>query len=254
MDNGAVLGLSLVLACTGCSVFQSVGDDMPEPTRMDVAVSRSIATHALFATELNPPEREAPQFWQAAQWVAPGCPLQLLSLAPHSKVRAPLLALMNEAAGAPSGYSNTNYLNTYRRFVLRSSFGQDQSALPSPLRSDLDWFARALRTNTAVAPHVIVVGHTNPDGSGSYNARLGKARANKAAAYLVASGVPGERIHVVTAGESVPPQAVHPTAVAERSRRIELVTFVPGSVSPEPGPCDRVNDQRLVSVSSGGAL
>lgn len=78
---------------------------------------------------------------------------------------------------------------------------------------------------------IVVVGHTDSDGSDSYNLDLSQRRAAAVKNYLVAQGVQGYRIQTMGYGESRP---VANNATAEgraQNRRVELTINAPQSLS-----------------------
>ena len=69
---------------------------------------------------------------------------------------------------------------------------------------------------------VIVEGHTDNTGSAEYNLKLSKKRAQAVANYLIAKGIPADRIEVVGYGESRPK---YPNTTEEnraKNRRVEI--------------------------------
>ncbi|WP_456341880.1 OmpA family protein [Thermovibrio sp.] len=64
----------------------------------------------------------------------------------------------------------------------------------------------------------MVEGHTDNTGSAEYNLKLSKKRAQAVANYLIAKGVPADRIEVVGYGESRPK---YPNTTEEK-RKVEI--------------------------------
>ncbi|WP_421910477.1 OmpA family protein [Marinobacter sp.] len=220
--------LCLILFSAGCGHFHPALADLPEQTRIEVTQARNISTHRVLAQDIDYPDRGGMgQPVMARQWVAPGCRLQFYTLN-HSRAmdhEPPLQRYLNDGIGPEVGY-----LSTYQRHVIRSTFEPGTSMLSEALKADLEWFAQSLKAN-AVLPHVVVIGHASSRGSEGFNSALSEDRALNTTRYLILNGISPEHIHVVAAGESIPPAYDHPVALHERSRRVELATFIR---APEP--------------------
>lgn len=220
--------LCLILFSAGCGHFHPALVDLPEQTRIEVTQARNISTHRVLAQDIDYPDRGGMgQPVMARQWVAPGCRLQFYTLN-HSRAmdhEPPLQRYLNDGIGPEVGY-----LSTYQRHVIRSTFEPGTSMLSEALKADLEWFAQSLKAN-AVLPHVVVIGHASSRGSEGFNSALSEDRALNTTRYLILNGISPEHIHVVAAGESIPPAYDHPVALHERSRRVELATFIR---APEP--------------------
>ena len=220
--------LCLMLFSAGCGHFHPALVDLPEQTRIEVTQARNIATHRVLAQDIDYPDRGGMgQPVMARQWVAPGCRLQFYTLN-HSRAmdhEPPLQRYLNDGIGPEVGY-----LSTYQRHVIRTTFEPGTSMLSQAMKADLEWFAQSLKAN-AVLPHVVVIGHASSRGSEGFNSALSEDRALNTTRYLILNGISPEHIHVVAAGESIPPAYDHPVALHERSRRVELATFIR---APEP--------------------
>jgi len=70
---------------------------------------------------------------------------------------------------------------------------------------------------------IIIEGHCDERGTKSYNLALGEKRANAAKDYLVALGVSGSRISVVSYGKERPFAMGHDEAAWAKNRRAHLV-------------------------------
>jgi len=78
-------------------------------------------------------------------------------------------------------------------------FGLDSAALDGPTITALNQAADFL---TAHSEQVVDInGHTCPLGADDYNDKLGMRRAEAVAGYLMARGIPADRLHPATAGE-----------------------------------------------------
>jgi len=241
--------LWLILLSAGCSTFHPATGDSPEPTRMEVAEALSLSTSLPLALNLDPLNREEQRYRTATQRVAPNCRLQFFTLA-HEQTADGERRLYGYPEGGQGAHSA--YLATYRRYALRSTFEQGKSELPEALKLDLNWFAESLKAS-ALPPQVVVTGHANADGSDEFNLTLSGARARNTTRHLISAGIARDRIHLVAAGEFIPLGNVHPDVRRERSRRVELVTFIPmpERKSSAPGSCVQ-NNHRTVSVKDSG--
>jgi outer membrane protein OmpA-like peptidoglycan-associated protein len=72
---------------------------------------------------------------------------------------------------------------------------------------------------------LVIVGHTDPLGSASYNQSLSERRATSAAGYLVAQGVGGARIATRGLGESEPKTTNDTEAGRQMNRRVEVAIY-----------------------------
>jgi len=69
---------------------------------------------------------------------------------------------------------------------------------------------------------VEVQGHTDSDGSASYNRKLSDSRANSVRKYLVDAGIDGERLQAKGYGEDTPIDTNATSEGKERNRRVEF--------------------------------
>ncbi len=94
------------------------------------------------------------------------------------------------------------------------SIRDDQKA---PLSEDVAWLKQNARTK------VTVEGHCDERGSSEYNLALGERRAKAVKDYLVAAGVPGDRISIVSYGEERPFVLGHDESAWKWNRRGHFV-------------------------------
>ena len=80
----------------------------------------------------------------------------------------------------------------------------------------------ATRLTGASLVSVKVIGHTDSVGSDAYNQGLSERRARSVADYLVAQGVPGEKVGIEGRGESQPVADNGSDAGRAQNRRVEL--------------------------------
>lgn len=100
-------------------------------------------------------------------------------------------------------------------------FDYDKYNLTAESKSILEGDAAELkRVQDAM---VTIEGHCDERGTVSYNLALGEKRANAAKEYLVALGVSGSRINVVSYGKERPFDTGHTEAAWAKNRRAHLV-------------------------------
>lgn len=99
-------------------------------------------------------------------------------------------------------------------------FAFDRFDLNDDARAVLDNRVSAYKANPTL--NVTIVGYTDQYGSESYNLALGERRAQAAKAYLIAHGVPAEKISISSRGEA------------------ELITREPGKAAQAPNRRDEI--------------
>jgi len=97
----------------------------------------------------------------------------------------------------------------------------DKYNLTSESKSILE--ANASELNTASDSRIVIEGHCDERGTKSYNLALGEKRANAARDYLIALGVSGSRITVVSYGKERPFDTGHSEAAWAKNRRAHFV-------------------------------
>jgi len=100
-------------------------------------------------------------------------------------------------------------------------FDVDSASIRPTLQSDL----RALGRNLQRYPdsNVQVIGHTDSDGSASYNQRLSERRANSVADVLLSGGVRSGRVQAFGRGEDQPVASNLTPEGKRQNRRVEIV-------------------------------
>ena len=73
--------------------------------------------------------------------------------------------------------------------------------------------------------NLLIVGHTDSQGDDAYNMSLSQRRANSAAAYLRAQGVPSSRISTSGRGEAEPVASNDSEAGKAQNRRVEVAIY-----------------------------
>ena len=81
-------------------------------------------------------------------------------------------------------------------------FGTDKSEIDSPSRATLAAQARWMLANPSVKASI--EGHADERGTREYNLALGEARATAAKNFLIANGVPANRLTVISWGKERP--------------------------------------------------
>lgn len=95
-------------------------------------------------------------------------------------------------------------------------------------RADIRADAREILLNTVKvlnangSAELEVIGNTDERGTDSYNARLGRRRAEAVKAFLIANGVAASRLEVVSKGESEPAAEGHNEAAWAENRRVDF--------------------------------
>lgn len=100
-------------------------------------------------------------------------------------------------------------------------FDSDQ-VLPAG-RDNLRQLANSLRNYPGT--EVLIVGHTDSQGTDDYNMRLSYRRAESARQFLVAQGIAGNRIRVEGKGETEPVADNSTESGRQQNRRVEIAIF-----------------------------
>jgi len=113
---------------------------------------------------------------------------------------------------------NTNMADPVLNDVF---FAYDKYNLTSEAKSVLEDNASEL--NSVSDARIIIEGHCDERGTKSYNLALGEKRANAARDFLIALGVSGSRITVVSYGKERPFDTGHNEAAWAKNRRAHFV-------------------------------
>lgn len=108
------------------------------------------------------------------------------------------------------------------------TFAFDDATLNSSFKPTLDKLASTM--NEYNQNTITIAGHTDSQGSASYNQKLSRDRAYSVANYLTARGVASNRIKVVAYGESDPVASNNTEEGRQQNRRVELTINAPNSV------------------------
>lgn len=105
--------------------------------------------------------------------------------------------------------------------LVNDEFEFDKSILTPDMMVALDDVARRVQ-ESAGDEMLTIVGHTDSFGSDEYNLALGQRRADASKEYLVAQGVPADRMVTESAGERQPIAPNDTDANRGKNRRIEI--------------------------------
>lgn len=100
-------------------------------------------------------------------------------------------------------------------------FAVDSASVNSGLQSDLRVLAKSLQRYPGST--IEVVGHTDSDGSASYNYDLSQRRANAVASILISSGVASSRINAYGRGEDDPIATNLTPEGKAQNRRVDII-------------------------------
>ncbi len=158
-------------------------------------------------------------------------------------------ALIGAALGASLGGFVGNRMDKQAQELERlAEVRRTEEGLVAKLNSDLlfDTNSANLKSSTAAnvdqvaavlkkypENNIRVVGHTDADGSESYNLQLSQRRAQAVASKLTMSGVPTQYVRSLGEGESQPVSDNRSAAGKARNRRVELVITVEPSRVPK---------------------
>lgn len=99
----------------------------------------------------------------------------------------------------------------------RVFFGLDQFEVSPESAATLDQQAQWLRSNPAIT--LTIEGHCDERGTREYNLALGQKRADSVRRYLVAAGIDGSRLQVISFGKERPAVAGSSADVWAQNRR-----------------------------------
>ena len=102
-------------------------------------------------------------------------------------------------------------------------FDFDSAELRSNARTNLNELAASMTDFEGA--ELLIVGHTDSQGSESYNQQLSERRASSAAEYLIEQGLRPSRISTQGKGESEPVASNETEAGRQQNRRVEVAIF-----------------------------
>jgi peptidoglycan-associated lipoprotein len=104
-------------------------------------------------------------------------------------------------------------------------FALDKAAIQNADKARLDVVASFFKSNPTA--DLLIEGHCDERGTEGYNLALGDRRALAAREALVGMGVPADKIHTVSFGESRPVEQGHNEAAFSKNRRDEFILIEP---------------------------
>jgi outer membrane protein OmpA-like peptidoglycan-associated protein len=102
-------------------------------------------------------------------------------------------------------------------------FDYDSDVLRAPAKTNLSSLAASL--DKYPGTDLLIVGHTDAQGSDSYNMTLSERRAAAAANYLVSQGVTRARLRSTGRGESEPVASNDSETDRQKNRRVEVAIY-----------------------------
>lgn len=111
----------------------------------------------------------------------------------------------------------------------RVLFAVDQSTLSPEARATLDGQTQWLLTNSDY--NAVIEGHADEQGTRAYNLALGARRANAVMEYLIAQGVPADRLRFVSYGKERPIEICSEEACYAKNRRAVTIISAGGLTS-----------------------
>jgi len=128
-------------------------------------------------------------------------------------------------AGAGAGAGSQIVAGSDRDFIVnvgdRVYFDLDKFNIRNDQRAQLEKQAAWLKRYPAV--QVTIEGHADERGTREYNLALGEKRANSAKDFLVANGIPANRVKVISYGKERPVALGHDEASWAQNRRAVTV-------------------------------
>lgn len=115
---------------------------------------------------------------------------------------------------------NAGQIDELKSALAKIYFDFDSYNLSGMARSNLVKNAKLLKKDTV--GKVRIEGNCDERGSDEYNLALGEKRAKAAMQYLVALGIPAERLSVISYGKEKPADPGHDEAAWARNRRDEF--------------------------------
>lgn len=102
-------------------------------------------------------------------------------------------------------------------------FDFDSDVLKTPAQQNLESFAKSL--DKYPGTNVLIVGHTDAQGTDEYNQQLSARRAASAENYLVSQGVARTRLSSTGRGEAEPLATNDTDAGRQQNRRVEIAIY-----------------------------
>jgi peptidoglycan-associated lipoprotein len=170
------------------------------------------------------PRRHAVVLLLALGMIASGCARKATETPPTTPTPPP--SQPTEPTPPPTPPSDTTSVPEPGGRITSSDlqpafFDYDSYALRDDARSALDRNARTLRDNSGT--NITIEGHCDERGTVEYNQALGERRAQSAREYLVAAGIDGGRIQVISYGKERPFATGSDESAWSQNRRAHFV-------------------------------
>ena len=129
----------------------------------------------------------------------------------------PEKAAVPEPAPAPEPVT----YETVTTLGAHALFNVDQASLRPEGKSELDALVSRLKSYSSIQS-ISVIGHTDSQGSETYNQRLSEHRAASVKNYLIQQGIDAAVISTLGRGESLPVASNDTAAGRQQNRRVEI--------------------------------
>ncbi len=124
-------------------------------------------------------------------------------------------------AGGEAGKEKESPLKEKESPLKDVFFDFDKSVIRADAKKSLDENARWLKANPKAT--ILIEGHCDERGTREYNLGLGQRRAKSAQDYLVAAGINGKRIKIISYGKEQPFDPGHDESAWKWNRRAHFV-------------------------------
>ncbi|QNT06246.1 MULTISPECIES: OmpA family protein [Marinomonas] len=118
------------------------------------------------------------------------------------------------------GQNNSIYVADFSNSLM---FDYNKSDVRKSDKSLLDSFAK-LYSMEAFGKYLYVIGHTDSDGSETYNYGLSVRRARSVASFLISNSVNESQLSIVPAGEYIPKSSNSTDEGKQLNRRVEIIS------------------------------
>ncbi|HUD29127.1 MAG TPA: OmpA family protein [Novosphingobium sp.] len=126
------------------------------------------------------------------------------------------------ASGKVGKVTKTAMPTSRKSLDMRLSFELGSATLTPDARQQADIFARQIK-DASGSREFVIEGHTDNIGNSAYNRQLSRDRAQAVVSYLVAAGVPSNKLRAVGYGYDHPRDGTTPSDPS--NRRVEIVRY-----------------------------
>lgn len=128
---------------------------------------------------------------------------------------------VDQCPSTPRGQA-VNEVGCHIIFCMQGvNFEYDSANLTSAAEARLDEAVRMLRENSSIS--VNLEGHTDSNGSDTYNSQLSQRRAQSVVDYLIDNGIRSGRLTAIGRGEASPIATNDTSAGRAQNRRVEFI-------------------------------